>query len=252
MIRFNNGMDADVIGCNLSCAACNHFAPIADIPVMEPDELRHDLGILSKFAHTPRMCILGGEPTLHPKVDEFLRVVSESGISDGLEITTNGTRLHLMTDEFWKSIDVLYVSLYDGVDIDENLKLAKAKSEEYGFSFRKKKFFFYKVMTKSALSEFTAQQHYETCVLRTLCHAVYHGYFYRCPGSKIIPSKIMGLPAEVDGIALDDSLTEKKLRAFMGEKKHMESCHRCSQQQEFIQQRQVRREDWIEASSAEE
>ena len=250
MIFFDNGMDIDICGCNYTCVSCNHFAPFGKLPIMKPEEVEHDLRILGRFARMNRLSILGGEPTLSPYLVDILEIARHSRLGRVVELTTNGSLLHTLPEKFWLSFDVLYISLYRDKPIDDNIALAKQKSKKYGFEIKLKRHEFWKVLNKHPLSEPLAQQQYDTCVLRHICHATYHGYFYQCPASKILPGRFMGLTPTVDGIALDEHLTEESLRAYLERPSHFHSCALCSQQKEFTEWREVKTEsEWLEGST---
>ena len=77
--------------CNLSCAYCNEFDNFSQ-PV-PTDEMLHRIDLLAALG-TAAITISGGEPLLHPELDEIIRRIRRHGILAGL--ITNG---YLLTPE---------------------------------------------------------------------------------------------------------------------------------------------------------
>jgi len=83
--------------CNLSCTHCLYAAsPRTRNPYrLSPDEISGLLSQVKKVGAQPHFLFTGGEPTLHPKLYDFLQTVDSSGFS--FQLMTNGTRIHLET-----------------------------------------------------------------------------------------------------------------------------------------------------------
>jgi CDP-glycerol glycerophosphotransferase (TagB/SpsB family) len=81
--------------CTLKCKDCANF--IYKIPTevkkqfIEPKQLKHDLENLSKVLRTNRIQVQGGESTLHKELDQIIDIVTESGISNNIQLVTNAT-----------------------------------------------------------------------------------------------------------------------------------------------------------------
>lgn len=78
-------------GCNLRCPYC-HNAPLVIAPhEMEDLSLR---GILERIQAlrdwVDGVCITGGEPTLHPRLEDLVAAIG--GLGFGIKLDTNGTR----------------------------------------------------------------------------------------------------------------------------------------------------------------
>lgn len=121
--------------CNLNCAGCEHFSPLADelfldINIYEKDCIRlHELtgGAVEYIG------ILGGEPLLHPCINDFL-IISRKYFSVGqISIVTNGLLLEKQPDTFWRccadrNIDII-ISIYP---VKINHFAIKEKADENG------------------------------------------------------------------------------------------------------------------------
>ena len=92
--------------CNLNCKGCDHFSPVAkekflDIKSFEKDVER--LSVLTdKGFYIDEFSLLGGEPLLHPQIDEFLRISRNLlPFAKNIFIITNAILLPSMGQEFW-------------------------------------------------------------------------------------------------------------------------------------------------------
>jgi len=104
--------------CNLNCAGCEHFSSLAeekflDISVFEKDcaQLNKLTGGVLKYLN-----ILGGEPLLHPLVNNFMEISRKYFPRGQIAIITNGILLERQADTFWKTckendIDII-LSIY--------------------------------------------------------------------------------------------------------------------------------------------
>lgn len=89
--------------CNLNCAGCTHFSPIANEKYLSIDEFEKDIFRLSELTEGKARFInlLGGEPLLHPEICSFLRVSRKAFPKTLIRIVTNGILLDKMPDDFW-------------------------------------------------------------------------------------------------------------------------------------------------------
>jgi len=71
--------------CNLACTYCNEFDDVSQ-PV-EIDEMRRRIGELGRMG-TSVITISGGEPLLHPELDDVIRAIRRTGAIAGM--ITNG------------------------------------------------------------------------------------------------------------------------------------------------------------------
>ncbi len=79
--------------CNLNCAGCAHFAPLADGDwFLTAQQLRLGLTALKAAGVDVEMLrLFGGEPTLHPALGELLVVARDALPGVELRVMTNGT-----------------------------------------------------------------------------------------------------------------------------------------------------------------
>lgn len=215
--------------CNLKCVGCTNAMGLVPQELFPFEEIEADVKRAEKVMHANTACILGGEPLAHKDLVKLIHMVRESDLSDRVQVLTNGTRLHLMKDPFWEALDWLKISIYPGKTQPENVELAKQKSADLGFYLD-----FYDVASdpfravhrKTPASPEEAQKTYEGCWYRTYTRKIERGYLWRCCTSPSISKEILGLPPETDGIALD-GLTPERVREFLDQPQHMQSCTRC-------------------------
>lgn len=88
--------------CNLNCKGCDHFCPIADKWFADSNSYARDLQQIRKlFSRIYQICLLGGEPLLHPKIADFLFITRSCFPKADIRIMTNGILLDSMPDSFW-------------------------------------------------------------------------------------------------------------------------------------------------------
>lgn len=243
--------------CNYSCRGCNHFSPLAKTWFMEPEELERDLAVLSKVQRWAFACCQGGEPSLHPRLIDFLEIVHRSGIADKTGMLTNGSLLDRLPDEFWKTAGriglELRCSVYPKLP-PHIIPYATAKAAEFGVDFRPGNVNAFKpVFTKNADG---GQKIWKGCPWRR-CWTLHRGYLYFCPLSAFIPDEFSEMFAEkpdphIDGYPVA-TLTREILDAMLVREPALKSCEVCTGAVlgEWIpwQEMSRKREDWIAATT---
>ena len=80
--------------CNLNCAGCLHFTPIAEKWCASPEEVERDLlALRRKFRYIRHVTLLGGEPLLNPDYEKIVEVVNRVSPESLITIVTNGVLL---------------------------------------------------------------------------------------------------------------------------------------------------------------
>lgn len=80
--------------CNLNCALCSNYAPYyKNQKHFSVDDLKKSIDrYFSIVTHVKKFIISGGEPLLHPRLNEIIEVLNKyNSRMDVLEIITNGT-----------------------------------------------------------------------------------------------------------------------------------------------------------------
>ncbi len=118
--------------CNLHCAMCSHYSPLANESYINIQEMERDIKRLKELfeGYELTCCILGGEPLLHPDIDKIMNICREAMPYAHLQLCTNGILLKKMPPQFWASLhdnDVkLIISSYP-IYLDYDWILQKAK-----------------------------------------------------------------------------------------------------------------------------
>ena len=236
--------------CNLSCRACSHLSPLLSKDFVDPETLRSDLTTMAKYYHSKYARLLGGEPLLHPNILSIIAVVRESGISDHVEVWTNGLLLWRMSDEFWRAVDGVTVSVYPGKEMTpKQVRTCHKKARRHGTllsmaiadEFRES---YSEVGTKDIS---LIKKLYQTCQMVN-CHTIEKGFLFKCPPSVFLP-KVLNTKfrsPQIDGIKILDSPSfGEKLRAFLESPHPLASCRHClGSVGKKISHSQVHRSEW--------
>lgn len=91
--------------CNLNCAYCAHFSPVAKPELADFDEVTRDFERLSQLfnGHAQEIHFVGGEPLLHPDIIKFLEMSRAYFPHANISIITNGLMLPKEPEEFWRA-----------------------------------------------------------------------------------------------------------------------------------------------------
>lgn len=92
--------------CNLNCKACGSFAPIAEKNHTTLKEHIEDLERLNELFgdNIPTIILMGGEPLLHPDINQLIAATRKFFPLSCLRIFTNGILLPSMPGSFWKTL----------------------------------------------------------------------------------------------------------------------------------------------------
>ncbi len=129
--------------CNLCCAGCLHFAPLAEERFLDLDEYAHDLERLAAIegidGYFKSVVLMGGEPLLHPNLIEVVRTTRAFLPDENIDLCTNGLLLKRMDSDFWAALAecgvTLVISPYPiNVDYEGLAKLAHSKGVHTEFA----------------------------------------------------------------------------------------------------------------------
>lgn len=246
MIRLPHLETNITTACQLACRDCNHFVPMQyKAPQFASvKKIEEDLAILSRIAKADAYALIGGEPLIHPDLISILKVVRESGISDMIEVWTNGLLIERISNNLFYMIDRLVLSLYAGKNV--NVDYIRDRCQESGTELQiKDQLPFTNVLHKDR-SKGRANVKWFRCWYRKNLHVVDNGFFYRCCTSPFIPKLILNEPEGTDGIPLE-GITEEALREFLNRSEPMLSCEVCGGHNGIKRPwKEVDRKEWIE------
>jgi hypothetical protein len=124
--------------CNLNCAGCDHFSPLAAEEYACLETVEKDMARLSELTrgNIKEIRLIGGEPLLHKDVAAFFPVVRKYFPKSRILLFNNGILLAKQPDGFWESCKehgiVLFVTRYP-IKIDT--EAIEAKCSQYGLQF---------------------------------------------------------------------------------------------------------------------
>lgn len=91
--------------CNLNCQMCDNFSPLAKKEFTNLKNLEKDIKRLANLSNSQidTIELLGGEPLLHPHINDALKIVRSVFPCSNIRIITNGILLSKMSVNFWKA-----------------------------------------------------------------------------------------------------------------------------------------------------
>ncbi len=174
--------------CNLRCAGCDHFSPIAEPEFADIKEFERDLSRLSELfnGQAQEIHLLGGEPLLNPDIVLFLQAARKSFSQSVIDITTNGLLLKQMSEEFWTACRenkiVIRPTKYPvSLDYDALEKLAAEHNVEYHYFGNTANVI--KTLNKYPLDingMQDARRSFRLCYRANKCIYLQHGRLYTC------------------------------------------------------------------------
>ena len=94
--------------CNLNCAGCTHFSPLAKERYASLEKFEENLIQLKKWDfEIKQFNLLGGEPLLHPQIKDFI-LIAKKYLNCLIVVKTNGI---LLNDDFISFCDRELISL---------------------------------------------------------------------------------------------------------------------------------------------
>ena len=81
--------------CNLSCEQCSHYSNFhPSVPMPTPEETAEEYAAWNNRLRPRRFALLGGEPTLNPRLVEHVRLARRAWPDSDLMLVSNGLLLH--------------------------------------------------------------------------------------------------------------------------------------------------------------
>lgn len=114
-----------VDNCNLNCACCSHFSPLAEPNELTPETYEDNLkkinqNVLDKMTS---IRLLGGEPLLNKDINKIIKISRKYFKNAYITIITNGILLRKMPDDFYKTCKDNNIAIsitYYGLNLNYN------------------------------------------------------------------------------------------------------------------------------------
>lgn len=112
--------------CNLKCDHCGHYCHIVDEEIFtDINQFKQDMKELASKVRFYTIRLMGGEPLLHPQINDFLIITRKLFPYTNIRIVTNGILLPAMKDNFWNTVNTLRI----GIDLSKYPILGNKFSE---------------------------------------------------------------------------------------------------------------------------
>jgi organic radical activating enzyme len=222
--------------CNLTCRGCIHLSPWMKRQYADPKVVLDDLSKMARYYRPKRLTLLGGEPLLHPAIQDVISAVRESGITDYITVTTNGVLLSKMADSFWDAVDEVKVSSYPGKEMPEDKYkqcIELAQTHNVVLKMRHYRHFQESYSAVGTENRALIRRIYQSCQMAHTwhCNTVDSGYFYKCPPALFIP-KLLHLEAAgeyaEDRIPISDGADfAGELLRYLNSPEPLKACTNC-------------------------
>ena len=109
--------------CNLNCAFCSHFSPIAPKYEVPVEVFERDIKQLKKITKgkVRLFAFMGGEPLLHKNIEKLIEILAKNFPKSKKRITTNGILLEKMPKSFWEICNKNNISIeYSNYTLSKN------------------------------------------------------------------------------------------------------------------------------------
>lgn len=174
--------------CNLNCASCTHFSPLAEPKYIEKEFFFEQLKVAYKIFknNCKSLKIMGGEPLLHPEIEQLVILAREAMPGVKLTLQTNGILLTSFADSFWKVCHenniLIRVTRYpvklDMKKIDEKVTQFDVELKYHPSDSTIKSFNLYPLNLKG---DQQPQENYKNCKMKMRYVLIKDGRLYPCP-----------------------------------------------------------------------
>lgn len=112
-----NYLETNIVdNCNLNCKGCAHFSNICYSNYVDVAIFERDIKKISKLVDLYYFRLLGGEPLLHPNLNEIVEIARSNLPKTRIVIVTNGLMIDKLSEKILKSLSdndvTLCISVY--------------------------------------------------------------------------------------------------------------------------------------------
>ena len=212
--------------CNLNCASCTHFSPLAAPSFMDKESFFLQLKKANAIfqGNCKSLKIMGGEPLLHPEITQLLALARQAMPEIKLTVQTNGILLTKLGADFWKACHdnqvLVRVTRYP-VKLDMEQINEKASQFDVDLKYHPsdsaiKSFNLYPLNLQG---DGSPEDNYSCCKMKMRYVLIKEGRLYPCPiaGNAEHFNRAFDQNltcGEVDSISLDDITSFEEYKAF--------------------------------------
>lgn len=245
--------------CNLNCKGCAHFSPVSEVKYINLDEMELMYKKLIPILENnfSLLELMGGEPLLHPQIEEIIILTRKYFPNIEIRLVTNGIKLFNMKESFFQACSqyniAIYISRYpiklNYVSLTKMLDSYQVKHDSYGNYDEDKMFIEYKVNPKG---NGDIRYNYRNCEFGGRCLQLKDSKIYPCFISAYANqlNKYFGMNFEWekdDYLSLDDNLTKEKISRFINEP--VPFCRYCTMKNNCLSKWEVSKrskQEWID------
>ena len=174
--------------CNLNCASCFHFAPLAEKNTDYPiEEFEKDIQRISRLFNGKFgwIHIMGGEPLLNKRIHAYLDIVGKYVKKGQVDLLTNGMLLPYMDDSFFEvckrnHIRIAVTKYPTNIDYDRIEKVVKSKGCDYVIFADRGKAGEFCSANMVPDSKMSAKSNYLKCIISNACVTLDRGRLFYC------------------------------------------------------------------------
>lgn len=173
--------------CDLNCAGCEHFSPLAEPEFADFEEVARDFARLSSLSrgHVNQIRLLGGEPLLHPDLLKFLKMAREYFPDGDISIVTNGIKLLNQPEIFWQTCKENRITIRPtkypiSLNYEEMEKCAAEHEVEYHYYNNSAVIKTMRLYRMDVNGMQNATRNFWGCHLGNRCLYMQHGRLYTC------------------------------------------------------------------------
>jgi len=225
--------------CNLRCKNCNKFSYIKEHNCIDIDQIKKDFFLLSKRFTLENFTILGGEPLLHPDLNNIILLAKKAFNNSAIKIITNGALFFKKNFIFLNLLSAknitLEISKYE-LNIDYEKIKNICKKFNINFILTEKQYF-KDFVDKSGSCD--PDKSFKRCRELVYCPSFFNGKLFQCGYSK--SSEFLTKTSRLSNFALDKGIdissTDEQIYKYLTAP--VPTCKFCSVDAEFHPWRQL-------------
>lgn len=173
--------------CNLNCKGCSHFSPISPKYNMPFELFCKDMRQLSKTfqGKAKWINIMGGEPLLHPRLNDILEEARRCFPKAEIRLVTNGKKYKTLNADFWEACRKNHIVITPTkypceINYKDFKRIAKANRVKYRYMNGLKRIKKLKKFPFDLSGGQSAEESFRLCTQAGKCITLKNGRLYPC------------------------------------------------------------------------